>query len=85
MELCCCFDWISHNENLFKSCRLKQVLGMGNGEYGMENEEWRMWNGEWGMENEEWRMRNGEWGMGNGEWGRGMRNGKIKWEIENGK
>ena len=26
MELCCCFDWISQNKNLFQSCRLKQVL-----------------------------------------------------------
>ena len=32
----------------------------GNGERGMENEEWRTRNGERGMENEEWRMRNGE-------------------------
>ena len=43
--------------------------GMGNGEWGMGNGEWGMENGEWGMENEEW----------------GMGNGKLKWEIENGK
>ena len=32
-------------------------------------------------------MGNGEWGMGNGEWGMGMGmgNGKLKWEIGNGK
>ena len=55
-------------------------------------------NGEWGMGNGEWGMGNGEWGMGNGEWGiengkfiiffllkRGMGNGKLRGEIENGK
>ena len=49
---------------------------MGNGEYGMANEEWRMRNGECGMENVEWRMRNGEWGMGkrDEEWENKVRN-----------
>ena len=35
-----------------------------------------MRNGEWGMENVEWRMRNGEWGMGkrDEEWENKVRN-----------
>ena len=42
-------------------------------------------NGEWGMGNGEWGMGDGEWGMGYGGWGMGMGNGKLKWEIGNGK
>ena len=54
---------------------------MGNGEWGLSNEEWGIGNGrngDWGMGN----GRSGDWGMGNGDWeiGNENRNGELKSE-----